>query len=636
MLCSFCAFFLYGYVKLAVLWFVFLFLAVVFRPRLSKNLSFLGDVIFPLTTGLFASYFSVLILFAEEVKSSPKISLFSYLDGFNRWGRVPDFCLVVCIYFLLRLFIKDRRLSAVISPLVLLLVGLIDGYVYLFRGSEATAADIPSIRTALNVASQYDFSVLLPIVSIVLPYICLVLAVYSFDFDDKKLSYQYRVNLSFPLVIALLCGSCFVSNSLDTKSVLLWTNEGSKYNGLLTNTILSIEAMNVETPEGYADFDFSSVERHDERDDLSRNPNIIIIMNESFTDITRYNDFYNDSFEDPIPYFHSLSSDTEHAYTGYAFSSVYGGGTSISEFEMLTGLTSAFLPNNVSPYVMYVKDDVYSIPWMLKENGYTTIAMHPYYSNGWNRLSAYPYMGFDEMYFIDDFEYSDESMMRGYMSDECAYENMIRVIEEHENSSDNPVFTFLITMQNHGGYDTNLETFEIQEFFSGYEQENVFATLMRKSDLALEGLLEYLSQQDEEYVVMLFGDHHPGIQSFNYDMDVSGLAPVIPYVIWDNKGIDYNFLVSQNAFEFSSVNYLGVMTLQAADIPLTSYFQMISELQLELPVINSFEYYSMQDEVYLPFESVNVDSDEGRAITQYRYLVYNSLFDNENNGFTWN
>lgn len=121
-------------------------------------------------------------------------------------------------------------------------------------------------------------------------------------------------------------------------------------------------------------------------------------MNESFADLSKVG---NIQTSEPVTPF--LDSISENAIKGYALSSVYGAKTPNSEWEFLTGNSMAFLPSGSVAYQQYMSEEPYSLVSTLKERGYTCLAMHPYYSTGWSRNKIYPKMGFDEMYFIDDF-----------------------------------------------------------------------------------------------------------------------------------------------------------------------------------------------------------------------------------------
>ena len=72
--------------------------------------------------------------------------------------------------------------------------------------------------------------------------------------------------------------------------------------------------------------------------------NIVAIMNESWADFEVYGNLrLSESVTD---YIRSL----DNAVFGHAYTSVFGAGTSASEFEFLTGSSMAFLPSGSIPY----------------------------------------------------------------------------------------------------------------------------------------------------------------------------------------------------------------------------------------------------------------------------------------------
>lgn len=71
-------------------------------------------------------------------------------------------------------------------------------------------------------------------------------------------------------------------------------------------------------------------------------PNIIVVMNESFSDLSVLGDFKTN--EDYMPFLHSLQQGAENTVTGMLNVSVCGGNTADTEYEFLTGNTMAFLP----------------------------------------------------------------------------------------------------------------------------------------------------------------------------------------------------------------------------------------------------------------------------------------------------
>ena len=230
---------------------------------------------------------------------------------------------------------------------------------------------------------------------------------------------------------------------------------------------------------------------------------------------------------------------------------MFGGTTANSEYEFLTGNTTAFLPAGTVPYQMYVSDGDPTLVGQMAALGYRTVAAHPYRSSGWSRPSVYRDFGFDEVYFEGDFQ--DREYMRGdektgYVTDRCAYENLIRWYEEKEAGE--PLFLFNVTMQNHSAYQMAWTNLPREVWLTGalegrFNTVNQYLSLVYQSDQAFEYLLDYFSQVEEPTLILLFGDHQPQVAT-NFYTDVLGTAPdtalaqkkqMVPFVLWANYDI---------------------------------------------------------------------------------------------------
>lgn len=113
------------------------------------------------------------------------------------------------------------------------------------------------------------------------------------------------------------------------------------------------------------------------------------------------------------------------------------------------------LPVGSIPYQSAVNENTVSLCKILKNKGYSTMALHMYFASGRNRENAYPWLGFDEMHFYDEYEDEKMEFFRAYLSDKASYEKVIELYEQDENDKK---FIFNVTMQNHGAY-----TFERSE-----------------------------------------------------------------------------------------------------------------------------------------------------------------------------
>ena len=365
--------------------------------------------------------------------------------------------------------------------------------------------------------------------------------------------------------------------------------------------------------------------------------NIIVIMNESYTDVKSYMAMIGCK-EDPTPYWHSLSL-KDNCLHGKVTTSVYGGNTPNSEFEFLTGITTGYLPNGAIPYLQFVDQEMYSLPWALKNMGYSTLAMHPYYSNGWKRTKVYPYIGFDRYMFIDDFTYAPSDMQRdNYMTDSQAYKNLMMQLDAKPKGQKS--FTFLVTVQNHGGYTENLNNFTpkpyVKNLVTGMDtQVNTFLTCLNQSDKALEELIAYLKTKDEKYTLLIYGDHQPNITSFPNNFGIGKKTSwVTPYIIWTNYDMNPELVekYTNDKVGVTSVNYLALDVMKAAGIKYPGYFQVIDSLRTEIPQINPAGYYSASQKKFFTVEEVNDPKDQ-KAIQLYRYIQYNVTIDKKDSEF---
>ena len=125
-----------------------------------------------------------------------------------------------------------------------------------------------------------------------------------------------------------------------------------------------------------------------------------------------------------MPFIDSLK---ENSVRGNLYVSVKGGNTANTEFEFLTGNSLAFLPAGSVAYQQFVKSDLPSLASHLGDLGYTTAALHPYRASGWNRNIVYPKLGFDAMYFQEDFQ--NATTCRGYVDDQSAFNKLIELYE---------------------------------------------------------------------------------------------------------------------------------------------------------------------------------------------------------------
>ena len=252
--------------------------------------------------------------------------------------------------------------------------------------------------------------------------------------------------------------------------------------------------------------------------------------------------------------------------------------------------------------------------------------MHPYIANNWNRPAAYDYLGFDESYFIYDFP--DIEYVRGYAGDSSMFDF---IISTHEKHSGSPLFVFGVTMQNHGGYTYNDPDFTNDVSIIGHEGEffdaEQYLSLIRETDRAVEKLITYFQNVEDEVLIVFFGDHQPTLNDSFYETfalatdTLDGLQKryEVPFFIWANYDIEEKYV------ECSSLNYLTNYVYEAAGIALPPYNEFLRDMEESIPSINANGYYSLEKGCYLPFEEA--DGEERQWLDEYEALQYNSIFD---------
>ena len=525
------------------------------------------------------------------------------------------------------------RLTAGLTTGLFVFVGLANRYIIHFRGRTIFPGDLLSLQTAANVAGNYDYTP-----DAVQLHCLLALALFLLLlWKVPKRPGRQRPHWQAALPVAALCAAYlavfFQTDFLRQVEIepSLWTTRG---NGFVLNFSVCLRYSSVEEPEDYSQETLAAIQLETEKDwtadpdaaGAERPVNLIVIMNESFSDLAEVFDL--ETNEDPLPFFHSL---TENTIRGTAYSSVFGGTTANSEYEFLTGNTMAFLPEGTVPFHMYVGADEPNLGGQLKSLGYHTVFMHPYLASGWNRRAVYQSFGFDEIHFQGDFQ--DPIYMRNYITDQADYENLVRRYEEKEAGE--PLFIFNVTMQNHSAYSVPWTGLDRTVWLTGdmegrYSTVDQYLSLLRESDNALEYLIDYFSQVEEPTMILLFGDHQPQVATNFYtevlggdfekvDIAAAQRRQEVPFLLWANYDIP------EEAGVTTSLNYLAALLMETAGLPLTEYQQFLLQLQETVPALNAVGYMDTDGTWQ---KSRDALSEEARAgLLQYETLQYNLLFD---------
>ena len=530
----------------------------------------------------------------------------------------------------LLLFLFGKLKTALRCQTILfMIIGLANYYVLEFRSAPIMPWDILSIGTAASVANNFKYTLSKETVFVLIGFVILILLESKVTLELKK---DWRIRVGGVLAsFALLWGFTAMLHQDSTVArfklydKLFTPTVMSKRDGTAVAFLMELKYIVVEKPDGYNKEDAAALlASYDTNDTESatHTPNIIVIMNEAFSDLSVLGDF--ETNEDYMPFLHSLMQEgTPNTISGHLNVSVLGGNTANTEFEFLTGNTMAFLPQGSVAYQQYVKSNDYSIATYLKSKGYDTIAMHPYNASGWDRDKVYPLLGFDTFYSLKD--WVNPVKIRKYVSDQSCYDKIIELYDQKDANT--PFFLFNVTMQNHSSYSEEYDNFHPDITVEGTSSKILpnYLSLIKLSDQALENLIEYFSQADEDTIIVFFGDHQPsnsvaapvwkinGRSGDSLTEEEEALRYKVPFIIWANYDIEAASNVE------TSANYLGSHVLRAAGLPLYDYRNYLSQLEGQYPVLTAIRAENAQG-ISTPVKDVK------STLQDYMTLQYYNIF----------
>ncbi|MBR3594440.1 MAG: sulfatase-like hydrolase/transferase [Clostridia bacterium] len=576
-------------------------------------------------------------------------------------GFVSNYVIILIFLLVVYFFSGSYRMPLwIISPFLFILATA-NFYVKSFRGTPFIPMDLASTGTAMNVSNEYTFTLshqvwAAALVLIFLIVLAIKLRSPALNLRSKIISRTLAIVFSMTIILTFYLTDFFVDMGIKPD---FWNQtRGYKRHGFVCSFFVNTKYLFVTTPDGYdADIAEQTIKEmayqydKDAEKTETKTPNIICIMNESLSDLSVLGDLETNI--EYMPYLNSLKKNT---IKGNLFVPVIGAGTSNSEFEFLTGNTTAFLPAGSNAYMLYIKERAASLVSTLNAQNYNSFAFHPYYASGWNRVNVYNAFGFSQFKslgnLIDlsimeeyqetnsikklqemvDEKYPNSNMLlRAYISDSYNYKVLIEDYENRDESK--PYFVFNVTMQNHGGYkrkaDNFIENVWATNVSKDYTKANQYLSLVKYSDDAFKELIEYFSSVDEPVIICMFGDHQPSIEeSFVEELlgkKISQLSTeenqkryTTPFWIWANYDIE------EKEIEYMSANYLSSYLLEVAGLELSDYNKFLLQMYKTLPVINTAGYVDNEGNFY----SWNDSSKYDELIEKYKYVQHNNMFDN--------
>ena len=284
---------------------------------------------------------------------------------------------------------------------------------------------------------------------------------------------------------------------------------------------------------------------------IFKDKNLIIIMLESIDDwlVT----------EDVMPTLYKLSKEGLNFTNRYA--PFYGSGMTInSEFAGISGLYA--ITSNKAIYNYNYNNYNYSLPSLLKSDGYIVNSMHMNKGGFYNRHDFHIALGFDEHYALYDMDFNDYF---DYDTNIAKNDNTYNLIV-----NDNKFFTFITTYSAHVPYKENELCENLAKKTSNLivkddEETTCIKLLANETDNFIKLLLERLDYDGylDDTVIVLYADHY----AYGYDKinkvkttNDNNLIEHTPLIIWSKDIIhkDIDTIIDTADIPVTLFNMFGI------------------------------------------------------------------------------
>ena len=603
---------------------------------------------------------------------APVVSYFMFEYVTGNLDTVPYYMAVLNIGWIYVLYLAlfavtgRTRIAVPAVSCVLYVISLAETFVVAFRSRPIMLWDVMAFRTAMTVSGNYEFFITRQMKTAFV--LLLLMNVFLWFTPRRVRGWKLRLAVGGGIAASIAgYGAWFFAVLVPSwgLGINMWAINGTYQEyGYVLSTAVSLQYVVKKPPQGYSNARLKEIynrleesiyaeagngqaypvksQAYPESPENPENPenrpeegqpvtpvNLICIMNESLAELKTAGDFTTNT-----EYFPFMDSLEENTVRGSLCVPVFGSMTSNTEFEFLTGDSMALLPANSIAYQFNVKPDTYSMVSTLKDQGYYSVAMHPYPGENWNRVECYQNMGFDA--FLDQEFYEGSEELRNYVSDEADYQKLIQVVEAKENPEDK-LFIFNVTMQNHGGYEGTYDNFEQEVWLTGeyegkYPKTDQYLSLMKRSDQAFQYLVEYFSRTDEPTMIVMFGDHQPSVEDEFYD-DIAGMPSSeitvqehlmwyeTPFIIWTNYSMP-----SEDMGRLGAV-YLSSEVLWRANLEMTPYNRFLLAMKEDLPVVHFLGCYDREGTYYYWAKAESERCPYQDTVLDYEALVYNHSLD---------
>lgn len=364
------------------------------------------------------------------------------------------------------------------------------------------------------------------------------------------------------LLISILVVSCMnIHVARSTENYLTPYNMGViNYHLYDIASFIDSNTINIEQVQAFTNV-VSNEEVSDDYFGVAEGKNVIVILAESLQSFV-INAKLNGQYITPV--LNGLI-ENESIYFDRFYEQVAWGNTSDSEFLIHNG----YYPSpRIFSYKAYEDNAFVTLPAMLKDKGYSTLALHANYGYFWNRENIYPKQEIDTFISLEDFD-QGEFIVLG-LSDRELFSQSMPILEKQPR----PFYSFYITVTNHHPFYLPEEHKELD--IPQYYEETVLGNYLhtvRYLDTQIGLFIDDLKERGiyDDSIILIYGDHkgldmrdeniNAAVSSFlgkPYEEDEMYRVPLIVHI--PGKGMQKTVSTAGGQIDFfpTVANLLGI------------------------------------------------------------------------------
>ncbi len=231
---------------------------------------------------------------------------------------------------------------------------------------------------------------------------------------------------------------------------------------------------------------------------IGEGKNLVVIQLEAFQDFVIGKEYNG---QELTPNLNRLIEGDTLYFDNY-YSNIGKGNTADAEFSTLNSLYPVI---DGESYRLFQDNTYNGLPWLMRDKGYYSFAIHGYKGEFWNRENAYPNEGFQDFYSLEDLT-QDEIIGMG-ISDKSMFRQLVSILQSHKS----PTFTFAITLSGHHPFeiDDQYITLNLKE----EDKDTKFGDYLEVIHYVDEAIGQFVTDLKaaglyDNTVIALYGDHH--------------------------------------------------------------------------------------------------------------------------------